>query len=45
MRLLQNFLEIGCGTAFVLSGIQQAFPNMHLSVSEIFSQGLEFAKQ
>jgi SAM-dependent methyltransferase len=40
-----NFLEIGCGTGFVLSGIQQAFPNMSLSGSEIFSQGLEFAKQ
>lgn len=41
----RNFLEIGCGTGFVLSGIQQAFPNMHLSGSEIFNQGLEFAKQ
>jgi SAM-dependent methyltransferase len=37
------FLEIGCRTAFVLSGIAQARPEMHLAGSEIFSQGLAFA--
>lgn len=39
----ESFLEIGCGTGFVLSGIAQARPDMHLAGSEIFSQGLAFA--
>jgi len=41
----QNFLEIGCGTGFVLSGIRQAFPEIALSGSEIFSEGLKFAAE
>lgn len=40
-----SLLEVGCGTGFVLSGIQQAFPDMTLSGSEIFTEGLAFAKQ
>lgn len=39
----ENFLEIGCGTGFVLSGIKEAFPEMGLHGSEIFSAGLSFA--
>jgi len=39
----RNFLEIGCGTGFVLSGIQQSLPNLALYGSEIFTKGLEFA--
>ena len=39
----KNVLEIGCGTGFVLSGVQQAFPNLVLSGSELFSEGLGFA--
>jgi SAM-dependent methyltransferase len=39
------FLEIGCGTGFVLQGIEKAFPQLTLSGSEIFSAGLEFASQ
>ena len=38
-----NFLEIGCGTGFVLSGVKQAFPELSLSGSEIFSNGLTYA--
>ncbi|MBD1896732.1 class I SAM-dependent methyltransferase [Coleofasciculus sp. FACHB-129] len=41
----QNFLEIGCGTGFVLAGIEKAFPKLTLSGSEIFSTGLAFAAQ
>lgn len=41
----KNFLEIGCGTGFVLTGIQQYFTTTTLSGSEIFTQGLSFAKQ
>jgi len=39
----RNFLEIGCGTGFVLSGICSAFPSIELSGSEISSTGLAFA--
>jgi len=41
----RNFLEIGCGTGFVLSGIEQAFPHLTVFGSEIFTKGLEFAAQ
>lgn len=41
----RNFLEVGCGTAFVLSGMRRAFPNLQLSGSEIFTQGLSFAQE
>jgi SAM-dependent methyltransferase len=39
----RTFLEVGCGTGFVLSGIHSAFPAIELSGSEIFSAGLGFA--
>lgn len=39
----QNFLEVGCGTGFVLSGIAEAHPDMSLSGSEIFLEGLSHA--
>jgi SAM-dependent methyltransferase len=38
-----SFLEIGCGTGYVLSGVAQAFPDMTLWGSELLSAGLEFA--
>lgn len=41
----QNFLEIGCGTGFVLSGIAQAFPQMLLNGSEVSANGLAHAAQ
>jgi len=40
---LQRYLEIGCGTGYVLSGVAQAFPDAKLTGSEIFSVGLPFA--
>jgi SAM-dependent methyltransferase len=40
-----NLLEIGCGTGFVLSGIQEAFPELALSASEILIRGLGYAEQ
>jgi SAM-dependent methyltransferase len=39
----QRFMEIGCGTGFVLAGIQAANPQMELCGSEVFSAGLAFA--
>ncbi|MEO0273363.1 MAG: class I SAM-dependent methyltransferase [candidate division WOR-3 bacterium] len=41
----QTFLEIGCGTGFVLQGIEKNLPHLTCSGSEIFSKGLEFANQ
>jgi SAM-dependent methyltransferase len=38
-----RFLEIGCGTGFVLSGIRSAFPSAELTGSEILGAGLEIA--
>ncbi len=40
---LRSFLEIGCGTGFVLDGIAQAFPGARIAGSEILSAGLPFA--
>jgi SAM-dependent methyltransferase len=39
----RSFLEIGCGTGFVLSRVRSEYPSIELSGSEIFSAGLEFA--
>jgi len=41
----ESFFEIGCGTGYVLSGIQREFPNLRLYGSDIFSKGLSFAEQ
>lgn len=40
---LTDFLEIGCGTGYVLSGIAESFPGIRLSGSEVFIEGLTFA--
>lgn len=41
----RSFLEIGCGTGFVLSGIANAYPETKLQGSEIFTAGLDFASE
>lgn len=41
----ESFLEIGCGTGFVLSGIASVFPSTSLSGAEIYSTGLRYASQ
>lgn len=38
-----SFLEIGCGTGYVLSGVSKQFPDVMLHGSELFTAGLEFA--
>jgi len=38
-----TFLEVGCGTGFVLSGIASALPRLALSGSEIFLDGISHA--
>lgn len=41
----KNLLEIGCGTGYVLSGIEGAFPGLELFGSEILSEGLCFIEK
>jgi SAM-dependent methyltransferase len=40
-----SFLEIGCGTGFVISGIASRFPGTRLLGSEFLDEGLVFARQ
>lgn len=40
---LQRYLEIGCGTGYVLAGVAQAYPAATLVGSEVFSVGLPYA--
>jgi len=42
---LQDFLEVGCGTGYVLSGVASAFPGARLAGTEIFCAGLDFASR
>lgn len=37
---VQSFLEVGCGTGFVLKGIEDAFPDLRLFGSEVSVAGL-----
>ena len=39
----ESFLEVGCGTGFVLSGISTACPHLKLAGSEISSAALSYA--
>jgi SAM-dependent methyltransferase len=38
-------LELGCGTGYVLSGLQAALPSLRLSGSEIYANGLPYARR
>ena len=40
----ESFFESGCGTGYVLAGIRETFPRMRLIGSDIFTDGLVFAK-
>jgi len=39
-----SFFEVGCGTGFVLKGVRESRPDLHLAGSEIFGDGLAFAR-
>jgi SAM-dependent methyltransferase len=40
----QRYLEIGCGTGFVLSAVERRFADWTLSGSEVLEEGLAFAR-
>ena len=40
-----SFLEIGCGTGYVLNNLFNNFPNMTFCGSEIYLEGIRFAKK
>ena len=42
---LTTFLEIGCGTGFVISAISKQFPEAKLAGSEYLEEGLVYARQ
>lgn len=42
---LSSFLEVGCGTGYVLKGVSNAFPSARLVGSEIFVNGLRYAAE
>lgn len=42
---MKSFLEIGCGTGFVLAAIARRFPGAMLLGSEYLEEGLAFARQ
>ena len=41
----ENFLEVGCGTGFVLSAIHNSYPTAELHGSEYFEEGLTHARR
>jgi SAM-dependent methyltransferase len=43
-RDMKTFLEIGCGTGFVISAISSQFGNIKLFGSEYFEEGLAYAR-
>lgn len=42
---LKSFLEVGCGTGFVISAISKQFPEARISGSEYLEEGLVYARQ
>ncbi len=41
----RDFLEVGCGTGYVLAGIRKAMPRLNLYGSELYVEGLAYARQ
>jgi len=41
----RDFLEIGCGTGYVLDRLHRSFPNISLTGTELFAEGLACARE
>jgi SAM-dependent methyltransferase len=41
----REMLEIGCGTGYVLDRLHRAFPDLALSGTELFAEGLVYARE
>jgi SAM-dependent methyltransferase len=41
----RSFLEIGCGTGYVLKGLAEAFPDLSVSGAELLDRGLAIAER
>ncbi|AZL67616.1 class I SAM-dependent methyltransferase [Pseudomonas oryziphila] len=42
---INSFLEVGCGTGFVLEAVSERYKEANIFGSEYFEEGLEFARQ
>jgi SAM-dependent methyltransferase len=42
---IKKYLEVGCGTGYVLAGIANNYPNASVVGTEVFTAGLPFAAQ
>jgi len=40
---IYNFMEVGCGTGYVLSGVHDGYPDSKLTGCEYYEEGLQFA--
>src|SRR5215475_9732157 len=41
----RDALEIGCGTGYVLDRLHRAFPSLRLQGTELFAEGLVYARE
>lgn len=44
IRPISNYLEVGCGTGFVLEAVARKFPRLTLEATEYYNTGLNYAK-
>lgn len=44
VKPFRNYLEIGCGTGYVLEGVSRRWPDVEFHGSEYFEEGLEVAR-
>jgi SAM-dependent methyltransferase len=45
VNAIQDVLEHGCGTGFVLAELQRLFPNANVTGADLFAEGLALARQ